>query len=437
MATPAKRQRVNSADVKLNIKQQLLFDFLTQATEFRPLFVSGCAGTGKSALLRALRNFWTRQNETVYVAAYTNLAARNVDGKTCHSLFGFDFKLNVKRPFSLKVPHCLILDEISMIPGQMLDKIDEILKRACKNDEKPFGGVNLVVFGDLYQLPPVDKNDTMKPVYEAKVWPQFTLYELTENMRQSEALFIDNLNMLRTGDAKCVEYFNTLTLKTPPTVENQLNNTCLVSTHNESNSINVNCYNAITIDQVETVVRLNKRVLNRKSVKRDTQIFNVEQENMIFKSNLKLCPGTRIMVTHTTNNFCNGDFGIVESVSGDGEKTSYTVIVRREYDNQVMMLQCVVLYFFGDNAGQVTRVTGLPLTYGWAVTIHKAQGMSLKNLIVYPACVFAPGHAYVALSRSVHSSGLKLVSALPRRAICDMSHVTAAYKLMPRIRLDD
>ncbi|ABY65833.1 helicase 2 [Orgyia leucostigma nucleopolyhedrovirus] len=435
MSGNVKRRRRVETGVQLNAKQQSIFNYLTEKDTFEPIFVSGCAGTGKSALLKALRKFWFKEKKTVVVAAYTNLAARNVQGKTCHSAFGFDFKLNIRRiPLSSK-PDYVIIDEISMIPAQMLDKIDTKLKYSSGATSEPFGGVGVVVFGDLYQLPPVDKNVTTKPVYEANVWPSFKLFELTENMRQSEALFIDNLNSLRTGNTSCVDFFSTLTLKQPPTVENQLNSTCLVSTHNEANIINANCYESIAADQLEIVIQLKERLVSRKEVRGDTQIYNVEQENLIFKRDLKLCPKTRIMITHTTKNFCNGDFCVVEKVASD-DNDDYRVHVRREYDDALMELQSVSIFFFSDERGQVRRVTGLPLTYGWAVTIHKAQGMSLKNLIVYPACMFAPGHAYVALSRSVHSSGLKLVSELPKRAICDMSHVTDAYASMPRISLD-
>nr|AWJ76665.1 helicase-2 [Lymantria dispar multiple nucleopolyhedrovirus] len=431
--TDAKRRRVEekaaaAASMLLNAKQQYIFDYFTQKDSFAPVFVSGSAGTGKSALLMALHEFWRRRNEIVLVAAYTNLAARNVKGKTCHSLFGFDFNLNAKcTPLPVK-PRCVIIDEISMIPAKMLDGIDRKLQQTTGEHDKPFGGVNVIVFGDLYQLPPVNKTSDAKPVYAADAWNAFRLYELTENMRQSESVFIDNLNLLRVGDSKCLKYFNSLKLKTPPRIEDQVKSTSLVSTHKEADAINRQCYEAVSANAQSRVVSVTENAVRREHMERDAQIFNSEQEKLIFKPELALCAGARVMITHTTAEFCNGDLGTVESVDEAGR----TVAVRREYDDQIGTLAPITLDFYDGANGQLKRLTGLPLAYGWAVTIHKAQGMTLKNLIVYPACVFAPGQAYVALSRTVHSSGLKLVGFLPKRAFCNTINVDYVYKNMPK-----
>ncbi|UOQ18824.1 helicase-2 [Olene mendosa nucleopolyhedrovirus] len=430
--TDAKRRRIEEA-LRLNDKQQYIFNYFTQKDSFAPVFVSGSAGTGKSALLMALQKFWRRQNKIVLVAAYTNLAARNVDGKTCHSLFGFDFNLNMKHKPLIDKPKCVIIDEISMIPAKMLDGIDRKLKQTTGDCEKPFGGVNVIAFGDLYQLPPVNKTRDTKPVYTANAWTSFRLYELTENMRQSEGTFIENLNLLRVGDCKCLKYFNSLKLKTPPRIEDQLKSTSLVSTHNEADAINRQCYEAVAatasgrVDfSTESVVVERQR---EKDEEKDVQIFTSEQEKLIFKAQLELCVGARVMITHATAGFCNGDLGTVEKI----DEARRAVSVRREYDNQIETVTPIALHFYDGADGRVKRSTGLPLAYGWAVTIHKAQGMTLKNLIVYPACVFAPGQAYVALSRTVHSSGLKLVDSLPKRAFRNMINVDYVYKNLPKL----
>ncbi|AAM70311.1 helicase 2 [Phthorimaea operculella granulovirus] len=403
---------------KLNASQQYLFDRLARAQKFDPIFVSGSAGTGKSALLIALRDHWLSQGKCVSVAAYTHLAARNIGGRTCHSLFGFDFDLNlIDRCIS--IPHYLILDEISMIPEKMLDGIDARLRTTTRKYDQPFGGVNIIAFGDMYQLPPIDTNE---PIYMSDVWNTFRLYELTENMRQSEHEFITNLNLLRVGDLNCLPYFNTLVMKQKPKIEDKLRCTSLVSTHREADEINDQCYEAIADKESETVMESTHEMVPW-SYK--ATVFNKDQEKVVFKDKLKVCIGTRVMITHSTQGFCNGDMGTIKYIS-----ETAGLGIEREHDSVLSYLLPIKLNFNANTSGKMKQVTGLPITYGWAITIHKAQGMTVKNLIVYPLRVFAPGQAYVALSRSTHSMGLRLVDRLPTNAVCSMFEVTEMYKKM-------
>nr|ARX72109.1 DNA helicase 2 [Erinnyis ello granulovirus] len=422
----SKRQKISRVtdevgdNTTLNEKQQKLFDYLTQTKSFAPVFVSGSAGTGKSALLVALREHWLKQDKIVFVAAYTHLAARNINGKTCHSLFRFDFELNLLRA-QIGVPHYLIIDEISMVPEKMLDGIDSRLRQTSGKFSLPFGGVNVVVFGDLYQIPPVDKHHLLPP-YKADIWYYFELYELTENMRQSEPEFIANLNMLRVGDVKCLSYFNRFVVNAETqNIQDCVNCTSLVSTHKEANDLNKKCYAHIIGDGEEMVCTV-KETKGRWN--RDMVVFNEEQAQLIFGESIKVCVGARVMITHTTDTFCNGDLGVVRSFNEN------EIVVVREHDNKIGVLRPKCLTFNTKTLGVVTFVTGFPIAYGWAVTIHKAQGMTIKNLTVYPACIFAPGQAYVALSRAVHSSGLTLATPITRNALNNMEHIREVYEYM-------
>ncbi|ACZ63594.1 helicase-2 [Pieris rapae granulovirus Wuhan] len=415
-----------SAPSSLNAKQQHLFNFLVNSDYFEPVFVSGSAGTGKSALLITLRNYWREQGKIVFVTAFTHLAARNIDGKTCHSLFGFDFDMNItdKR---VGLPDYIIIDEISMIPEKMLDGIDLRMRQNSRNFELPFGGVNVVAFGDLYQLPPVNNriNYTLPP-YESDVWNLFKLYELTENMRHTEPEYIKNLNLLRVGDLRCLNYFDSLVSNRIPTVEEKVAFTSLVSTHKEADNINLQCYSYIADREQEIVHTCETKLL---PWSHKITVYNADQERLIFKPNIKICPNTRIMVTHTTQHFCNGDMGVIEYI------TELGLYIRREHDNSLQLLTPIQLYFNTKSKGVVKLVNGLPISYGWAITVHKAQGMTVKNLTVYPACLFAPGQAYVALSRSTHSDGLNLVSAIPEKAISNMNFITKVYGAMEKFNV--
>ncbi|ABQ52061.1 hel-2 [Spodoptera litura granulovirus] len=414
-----------SAPTTLNKQQQQLFDYVTLTKEFGPIFVSGSAGTGKSALLRALQSHW--KNKTIWVTTYTNLAARNVNGTTLHKQFKFNFKGEMNTNACVGVPNYFIIDEISMVSSKMLQQIHECLQNNTQVD-LPFGGVNTIVFGDLYQLPPISTaKDKSLPPYHADVWKEFKLFELTENMRQNEKDFIDALNMLRIGDSRCQKFFDDKVLQKSPSVEEKLNTTSLVSTHNEANAINEQCYKRICIDKEEHTVELSVEKTNRG---RDMIVFNQNQIDMIFKDKMKYCVGTRIMVTHNVAGvFCNGDVGEIVGIEERG------VLIKREYDDRVLVLSMIELAFDDDNWRTVTLITGLPMCYAWAITIHKAQGMTVKSVIVHPECVFAKGQAYVALSRVTHFEGLKLVSPLPKKCIKKMKDVDKIYTSQPRLIL--
>nr|AUF81978.1 helicase-2 [Cryptophlebia leucotreta granulovirus] len=419
-----KRKRIErlQAPTTLNKEQKYLFDKVADTHNFSPIFVTGSAGTGKSALLMALRNYWRNQGKTVFVAAYTHLASRNIDGKTCHSLFGFDFKLNLIDKKNIGIPDYIILDEISMIPDKMLDGIDSRMRQVTREPQKPFGGVNTIVFGDLYQLPPIeDKRDMTLPPYSADIWSVFKLYELKHNMRQTEAEYIKNLNLMRSGEISCLKFFNTLVTKFSIGIEDLLLHTSLVSTHREADDINMQCYIYNSEEKEETILKSTSSLVSWNFY---LNVFNTEQEKLIFRDSLKVCKGTRVMITHTTGDFCNGDLGIIDNITDKG------VMITREHDNKNLFLSPICLNFYSNIKNTVKQVTGLPLTYGWAITIHKAQGMTIKNLIVFPKCLFAPGQAYVALSRCIHSNGLKLADPVPVRSVQKMNNITNVYKNM-------
>lgn len=417
----------------LNYQQQKIFDHITSVDSFPPIFVSGSAGTGKSALLVALRDFWKDKNKIVWIVSYTNLAARNVNGKTCHFTFRLDFNLEFARGWNGVFPDYLIIDEISMIPQKMLDAIHKRLVSSTKV-ETPFGGVKTIVFGDLYQLPPVDDRERsviILPPYASKLWQHFHLYELTVNMRQSENDFIEALNKLRLGDKKCQPFFNKKVTKNPPVLKEKIKYTSLVSTHREADQINSECYEytkKINNIKEETLIELSKTKENRKALFNRMMIFTANQEQLIFREGMKYCVGTRVMVTHNEEPFCNGDVGIVTQIFDS------FLQIRREYDNNEFLLHKSSLAFeIKNDYKTVTVVNGFALCYGWALTIHKAQGMTVKKLIVHPEKTFVEGQAYVALSRVTHCDGLILINPIPDKSIVPMDEVTNVYENMNKL----
>src|SRR5579883_1436372 len=199
-------------DIVLSAEQQALLKIMEETKQH--LFITGRAGAGKSVLLRHFREQTAKR---VIVAAPTGIAALNVGGQTLHSLFKLPPKLH--RPGDL-VPNArvcsllrridtLIIDEISMVRADLLDAVDERLREAF-NTEKPFGGVQIIMFGDTYQLPPVIE-EGLSPYFEAvhgghfffnaHVWrkAEFKVYELSQVFRQRDPVFKDILNAVRDG----------------------------------------------------------------------------------------------------------------------------------------------------------------------------------------------------------------------------------------------
>ncbi|ACH69503.1 helicase-2 [Pseudalatia unipuncta granulovirus] len=423
------------APAQLNEQQQRIFDYVTQRSSFEPIFVSGSAGTGKSALLKSLRTHWINHKKIVWVVSFTNLAARNVDGQTIHKQFGFDFKCNLNNGNRhAGAPNYFILDEVSMVPSKMLQNIHTFFQQNTRLD-LPFGGVNTIIFGDLYQLPPISNQQCHQlPPYCADIWKSLSLYHLTMNMRQSESDFIEALNLLRVGDKKCLEFFDQKVMDHNVTIEDQFECTSLVPTHREADYINSKCYGHIKTISEEPVVEYILNLSVRREPRRmHLMVYGSGQEELIFRDKLKYCVGTRVMITHNLKglSFCNGNIGTVMDIDELG------VLVKRECDGIQERINMVEIAFETEKYNTVKVVTGLPMCYAWAVTIHKAQGMTVKNLIVHPLNIFAKGQAYVALSRVTHCEGLRLVNKIPAECIMKMSDVDKVYTTQDLLTIDN
>src|SRR5579859_887686 len=199
-------------DIILSDEQEFLLQVMEETKQH--LFITGRAGSGKSVLLRHFRE---HTHKKVVIVAPTGIAALNVKGQTIHSLFRIPPQLHRKgtlAPHSractlLKRIETLVIDEISMVRADLLDAVDERLREAFHRD-LPFGGVQVILFGDAYQLPPVVEEGLM-PYFEAVhsgyfffhalVWQQtaFKIYELTQIFRQKDPVFKDILNVIRDG----------------------------------------------------------------------------------------------------------------------------------------------------------------------------------------------------------------------------------------------
>lgn len=400
------------------------------------LFVTGKAGTGKTALLREIENRY-KGKKVVAVLAPTGVAARNAGGFTMHSFLRLplkaylpEYKLNPEKLFklseggaeTLRSLDIMIIDEISMVRCDMLDAADAIL-RHYRNNDAPFGGLQLIMFGDLYQLAPVadsENKKVLKEYYKANDF-YFFLSKALQNVnyrvveleiihRQDNRNFINLLNAVRVGEPniECIKMLEKRVEKNHKFTPQDT--TITLTTHNrQSNDLNWDMYNLLDTPEYEykaNVVKITDWWHDRKPV----------------DYNLKLKVGSRVMFLRNDNEnreYDNGTMGWVVYLWDDG------IIVKTDKGKKINVKKAVWQQFdyFVDKKSKTiyTQVSAeyhqYPLKLAWAVSIHKSQGLTLNEVNIDASKAFAYGQVYVALSRCKTLEGIHLLHRIPSHKI--------------------
>lgn len=431
----------------LSEEQQELFRLIEDTGEH--VFITGRAGTGKSTLLQ---HFAWHTKKQIAICAPTGVAALNVEGQTIHSLFRLpigligdaDIDQNDATRRILNAIETLVIDEISMVNADLMDAIDRSLRQARGRRGEPFGGVQVVMFGDPYQLAPVPpRGDEARYVqdhyrsfwfFDAKVWAggsgisdqeglfqvdtraELHVRELVQIHRQSDDGFKSMLNAVRYGrvTAEIAGVLNTQGARTPPEPEPGEVPMITLATRNDIvNSINSR----------HLVALPGKEQTARAEVSGD---FGRGEASLPGESELKLKVGAQVMFLRNDTamsgeppRWVNGTIGTVTRILGgavrvdiDGEEVDVEPAVwerfRYAYDQNTKKLSRDV----------VAEFTQFPLRLAWAVTIHKSQGKTYERAIIdLGSGAFAPGQTYVALSRLTSLEGLYLSRALRPRDI--------------------
>ena len=371
------------------------------------VYLTGAAGTGKTTLVKKLID---ENSLKKIVVAPTGIAALNIGGATINSAFriGFDTFPVIKESNDprfkklLKNLELLIIDEISMVRAPMLDAISETLK-LHRDSSEPFGGVHVLACGDLFQLPPVVKDQEEEAIYEKYesiyffsansfkeiVSPSF--YELTYSFRQSDDNnFYDLLNNIRLG--------------------NDLENTI--------NKINASCFNPSNYEESALIVtsrryradQINEEMLNTiegpATAAMAEELGDLNENELPAPRNLRIKEGAKVMFikNDSEGRWVNGTVGKVVDCKDKKRKTikvevaGKTLNVKREEWIKIR-------YVYDDYDDEmeeeiVSSFKQFPLKLGWAVTIHKAQGLTLESCSIdLGQGAFATGQTYVALSR--------------------------------------
>ena len=383
------------------------------------LFVTGRAGTGKSTLLRALRDMITVPN---VVVAPTGLAAVTAGGQTIHSFFGFPPKLiqssDIRRSRNggiMRRLQMLIIDEVSMVRSDLMNAIDLSLRMNRGRPREPFGGVRLLLFGDLHQLPPVvQRGEEAEYLQDAHGGPFFfsidalrdgagtTLLELGEVFRQRDEALLDVLNRVREGAAgeddlhalnERVSPIRTLAEGDPYVI--------LTPTNAAAHRINSAFLGALPGRAVTFEAKVTGE-FNDSAHPTDTA--------------LTLKPGAKVIMLRNDpdGRWVNGTIGRISRLE---DTKAFVEIDGREYEVEAASWENR-RYAFDKLAEKIVEtVVGtfkqLPLRLAWALTIHKSQGLTLDKVYIdLGRGTFAHGQAYVALSRCRTLAGLTLARPL-------------------------
>ena len=424
--------------LELNSDFKIALDLIEK--EGKNLFITGRAGTGKSTLLQLYRNT-TRKK--VVVLAPTGVAALNVRGQTIHSFFGFPPRLISPREISKRKDRrlyrnmdVLVIDEISMVRADMLDNIDFFL-RLNRDSPLPFGGVQVVFFGDMFQLPPVVATDfeleVFSSTYESPFFFSAQLFRQGFELEMLELRKVyrqDNRHFLRLLDAIRLNHADQDDL-------DELNERYDPNFESEELYITLCARNA-------TADRINQRELSkidepeRKYLASVTGEFNPTQYPADASLSLKLGAQVMLLKNDPERRYVNGTIGKIVAL----EQESLKILIEENglewKEIEVTPVTWEIIRYKSDPTNPdeiqsevIGTFTQFPLRLAWAVTIHKAQGKTFDKVII-DLCTgaFEHGQTYVALSRCRTLEGIVLRQRIrPQDMLTDL-RIVEFYQIM-------
>jgi len=422
---------LKNGKIEFNDQFQKALDLMEKTS--RNVFVTGRAGTGKSTLLNYFR---AKTKKKVAVLAPTGVAAVNIEGQTVHSFFGFKpdatiskiKKLSGERKNLYRNIDAIIIDEISMMRADLLDCVDKFLRLNGKDKNLPFGGVQMVFIGDLYQLPPVitsREKDIFKKQYEtgyffsSNVFKNFDMdfVELEKIYRQKDQKFVDILNSIRNNSVE-PEDLALLNKKFNPDFDPKTDDfyVYLVPTNDLAKKINEGY-----LAKVE-----GKAFYFKGGIEGD-----FDEKYLPTDLNLALKIGSQVMLLNNDpqGRWINGSIGKIVEVE---DEKGFILVEFEDGRNEVVVPYAWSIYNYSYNKDAnslETEIAGsfkqYPLKLAWALTIHKSQGKTFEKVIIdMGRGAFAHGQTYVALSRCTALGGLILKKEIKK------SHIFIDWKVV-------
>ena len=420
--------------------QELAYHYVQHTN--RCIFLTGKAGTGKTTFLRRLKQECPKQ---MAVVAPTGVAAINAEGVTIHSLFQLppqlflptdearrqlfaEMQMRANKQRVLRNLELLVIDEVSMVRADLLDTIDAVLRHFKHRPTIPFGGVQLLVIGDLFQLSPVVREEEwrlLQPYYEGPYFFQARVFrelkpiyiEFEHVYRQTNVEFLSILNEVRN---------NALTPQSFAVLNGRVRSLGVQKFRSLEGAITLSTHNS----KVDAINQREMDALKGKEYTYKATITDTFPESMYpIDEQLVLKVGARVMFikndSSTDKLYYNGKLGVVTSLSKQAIHVLCDDGTEVNVHNEVWEN---IRYNADSGSDQVqTEIIGTfthyPLRLAWAITIHKAQGLTFDQLIIDAEDAFAAGQVYVALSRCRSLEGLTLLTPIPTRALTNAREV--------------
>ncbi len=420
------------SEIEINPQFEHVLNFVNQTNQ--PVFLTGKAGTGKTTLLKYIKENTVKQ---MAVVAPTGVAAINAGGTTIHSFFQFPFapflpvlnlegqadfsknsiatfKYNSLRLSIFRKLELLVIDEISMVRADLLDQIDFVLRSSRKKTHLPFGGVQVMFIGDMHQLPPVVNHEEWKLLNHIYQSPYFfdslviknnqpVYIELEKIYRQKDQDFIDVLNKVRNNNLGLND-LDELNKNFKPQLSNAfIRDNITLTTHNQkADEINQKLLNELP-GQPYVFKSKTEGIFGEKNFPADEQLILKKETRVMFLKN------------NNEKNYYNGKIGIVTYVSDSvikvkcEEDHNEIEVGRETWTNVSYKLNKETKVIEEEILGTFSQY---PLRLAWAITIHKSQGLTFEKVIIDAAHSFSAGQVYVALSRCRSLNGLTLSSKI-------------------------
>lgn len=373
----------------------------------RSTFITGAAGSGKTYLLNQYLSYLTERGADVGITASTGIAATHLGGVTIHAWSGLGIRdrlterdledLEQREHVWRRIARTqvLVIDEVSMLHHFRLDLFDRIL-RHLRRSSVPFGGVQLILCGDFFQLPPVTRGDAppTRLAYHASSWQELqpTVCYLEEQHRQVDADYLGVLSDLRSGAVSALS-------------RERLVSRYGVAPEGPVAPTKLYCHNAnVDAENERELAKLpGNPVSYRRSSRGSAALVEGLQKGCLAPETLYLKPGARVMFVKNSfeEGYANGTLGVVERCDAKGVRVRTARGSRIEVEPTSWRVE--------DDGRVKAEITQYPLRLAWAITVHKSQGMSLDAAEVDLSRSFEDGMGYVALSRVRSLAGLHLL----------------------------
>jgi len=374
------------------------------------VYLTGSAGSGKTYLLNQYIKYLREHDLACSVTASTGIAATHMNGMTIHGWAGIGIKEDLsdsdielledkqylwKRFNNARV---LIIDEVSMLHAHRLDIVDRVCRKFKRNPNMPFGGLQVILSGDLFQLPPINRSGDPNPkdlIIHSKVWflMKPAICYLTEQHRQEDQKFTDILNAIREDNIG-EDHQEIILSRMNAVIDGHTKLTKLYTHNKDVDGENTLELGRINADEKYFKMQSSGRdilveILKKSCLASETLILKIGAEVMFIKNNFE-------------EGYVNGTRGVVQKFSEYGNP------IVRLYNGKTIEV-ATSSWAIEDDGKTKASISQLPLRLAWAITIHKSQGMSLDHAEIDLSNTFSYGMGYVALSRVRTLAGIRLI----------------------------